>query len=503
MFLFNLFKKEEKNKQAKKRIQSSADKSAMQFDMLYQLSYMSVIASAGVPRSQIFSFAARVPCASAEYFRKIEVACRQLQYDYARACQVVGDSVKDEDIKGLLLRFSSSLLSGEPEKDFLVREAEALGEAYSNSYSGKLETLKLWTDAYVSLIMSAVLVVIVGIVSTMIWKMQTSFILGLVTVSVVVTTVGLWLIYLMTPREYKVLRKPGSREQKMVQAMFRLLAPVAIAFAALCLVANRGLGPALIVLGIFSLPVGYISRIDDTKVDRRDSELGAFLRSLGGVATATGSTVRESVSKIDFRAIHYLYKDVVRLHKRFAYGIKAKLCWDRFIEETGSEVANRSVGMFYDAIDIGGEPEQAGYHASLFANKISLLRARRKNVSSPFTWLCIAMHAAVVCLLVFISEIITIFSNLVKAASQNLPEMKGAAISSFTSFNFSGLELLHALVVPLVLIYTISNAAAPAIADGGSKYKILFNLGLTSLISGAALTGLPVLARMLFSGIKV
>ena len=38
----------------------------------------------------------------------------------------------------------------------------------------ELEIMKMWTDAYVSLILSGVLVIIIGVVSTMIWKGSTA-----------------------------------------------------------------------------------------------------------------------------------------------------------------------------------------------------------------------------------------------------------------------------------------------------------------------------------------
>ena len=145
----------------------------MSFDMFYQLSYMSTIAAAGVPRDQIFQHAAELQCSSAEYFKRVELARQRLKYDYARACRAVGEPAKEPEIKGLLLRLSSSLISGEPEADFLTREAHARAEDYENEYGRSLEALKMWTDAYVSLILSAVLVVVIGIVSTMIWKIDT------------------------------------------------------------------------------------------------------------------------------------------------------------------------------------------------------------------------------------------------------------------------------------------------------------------------------------------
>src|ERR1035437_639855 len=156
----------------------------LNFDLMYQLSYMSVIASAGIPRNKIFERAANLPCASARYFHKIQMTQSRLQYDYARSCRLVGETAKEEEIKALLLRMSTALISGEPEAAFLAREAETQIESYENDYYRKLEALKMWSDAYISMIVSAVLVIIISIVSTMIWKIQLGFILGMVGISV-------------------------------------------------------------------------------------------------------------------------------------------------------------------------------------------------------------------------------------------------------------------------------------------------------------------------------
>jgi len=279
---------------------------------------------------------------------------------------------------------------------------------------------------------------------------------------------------------------------------------MAIVVCAVLAVMGVDLGVILLAVAALVFPIGLISRKDDKNVLRRDAEVGAFLRSLGGVATAIGTTVKDAMGRLDLNAINVLRQQVKRLYTRFLSGIRGKLCWQKFIDETGSELTNRSVGMFYDAIDLGGAPEQAGYHSSLYADRISMLRARRKTISQPFQWLCITMHAAVVGLLIFITEVVTIFGGLVAGAKETMPTISGApSVATFSSFNFSGLEFLHTLVLPLVIVFTLANAIAPSIADGGSRYKILYNLGLTAGISGLSLVLLPTLANMMFSSIKI
>jgi len=480
------------------------DKSAFNFDMLYQLSCMSVIASAGVPRKLIFEYAAKLPCSAAEYFRKINLTSERLKYDYAKSCRLVGETTKEEKMRELLLRFSSSLLSGEPEADFLVREAKAQAEEYDNEYGRKIEALKLWSDAYVSLILSAVLVIIMGIISTMIWKVDFAFLVGLVVISTGTTGMGVWLIRTMAPKEKMVLANAGSKEQKQAATIFKMTVPLAAVCASMVVLTHANFGWAFIALAVCVFPVGYLMNKDGQKISKRDAEIGTFLATLGGIAGAIGTTVRDALSRIDTEAINSLREPVKRLYVRLKSGILPKLCWDKFVEETGSELTHRSIGMFYDSIDVGGDAEQVGYHASLFATKIAMLRAKRKAVAEPFSWLVIVMHAAVAGLLVFVSEIISIFGNMVAKAEASMPQTDSSVgVSAFTSFNISGLSTLHTLVVPLLIVFTVANALAPYFVDGGSWYKVFYNLGILSAISGVAMICLPQLAAMLFSSVKM
>jgi flagellar protein FlaJ len=159
--------------------------------------------------------------------------------------------------------------------------------------------------------------------------------------------------------------------------------------------------------------------------------------------------------------------------------------------------------MFYDAIEVGGSAGQAGQQSAAFANRIALLRAKRRTITGPFRYLCLTMHVAVVLILVFITEVIVAFGGMVTQAQETMPKVSGApSLSSLSSFNLSGLELMHNLVMPLVLIFTIANAIVPSIAEGGSKYKILSNLAITSAISGVALLALPALADSLFASVS-
>jgi archaellum biogenesis protein FlaJ (TadC family) len=89
------------------------DEDYLSYDLFYQLAYMSSIAAAGIPRSKIFEFASQLNCSSARYFAEIHLLAKQMRYDYAVACRLVGERTEEDQAKSLLLRLASSLNSGE------------------------------------------------------------------------------------------------------------------------------------------------------------------------------------------------------------------------------------------------------------------------------------------------------------------------------------------------------------------------------------------------------
>ncbi len=483
----------------KKKASSSGDQELLYFDLFYQISYMSAISTAGIARNRIFEYSAQLPGKAAPYFQEIQRLSEDLGYDYAEACRLEGESIEDETLRSLLLRLSDCLSSGESAAEFLGREADVLGTIYADGYERKLESLKQWADAFSALIISGVLVIIIGVVSTMIWKTDMAFILSLVGLTIGITILGAWLISLMSPKEVVTLARPSSPEQRLGRIFLMTFLPVAILVALLLMIGGAGLGWILLLPAMLIFPVGLLSTMDDKKITRKDQEIGAFLRSLGGVASAIGTSITDAIGRLDLRSVPALSDGTMRLKVRLQTGILSPLCWQRFVLETGSVIVNRSVGMFRDAMALGAEAEDAGKRASAYAVRLGLLRARRKLVSTPFGWLAFTMHGAVILLLVFVTEVMTTFGAMIGTVEADMPGAAGAG--AFFAFDFAGLQLLNALVVPVILVLTVVNAVAPKVADGGHNSKLFFNLSITMGLSGACLIMVPHLTAIIFGGV--
>jgi len=491
-----------RNKKDSSNNKSSGNSDYLSYDLFYQLAYMSSIAAAGISRSQIFEFASQLPCSSSRYFAEIHNLAKKMRYDYAVACRIVGESAREEPVKSLLLRLSSSLGSGEPESDFLAQEAQIQAEAFKNEYERGVESLKKWTEAYGALIVSAALIVMVAAISMLIYPVATWITVSLVGVTIIISILGAWAIYRVSPKEVRVHSQAlNCTAHRRAQQLARILIPVSIAAFAVFMMAGVGLGWALMVAGALVFPIGIAGTLFDRQVTKKDSDISTFLRSLGNVASAIGVTVSNALDRLDLRSTANLAKDVKHLRSRLVSRLKPELCWQRFSLETGSETIYRSVKMFNDATRLGGDPEEVGNRSSIIAMSLDFLRAKRSQVSSSFVILVLGMHVALVALLLFVTQVINIFSNTVEGVySQAIASAPTSAVQVFT-FSFKNVHLLGTLVIPVIIALAGANAFAIKAADGGNRYKLYNYLAVTLGVSGAMLVFVPIMAERIFSAI--
>ena len=502
---YKFWTKRKEKEAGEKNATKSVNAELLDTDFFCQLTYMAAIATSGISRSGLFSYASKLPYVSARYFKKVDFVAKAFNRDYSEACNIVGQTTKEPQVKELLLRLSGALSSGEDIATFLERESHIVSESYSNRYERRLDSLTKWSDAYVALIMASAIVTVMAVVTLMLGNATTIFIISLSVLTIIVTICGAWLIYRATPKETKVHSLScRSKEQDLARHVARLTLPVGGIIIVLMLLMRVNLGWIMLAVGTSLFPLGLISKIDDNKINKRDNDIAGFLRSLGGVSQAIGATVNEAIGRLDFRSMGSLKEHVNLLYTRLLARIDPDLCWDRFVGETGSEQVNRSVRIFWDAVTIGGEPERVGNEASDFAMKVALLRAKRGMIGSGFLWLAVAMHIVLSSLLVFIYQTLITFTNLLQTMSPEI-QTEGLIgnIPVFLTFNsnLEELSLLYFMIIVIIIVLALANAFTAYAIIGGHIYNLSLYLAMTIAISGAALVFVPPIVKMLFSGI--
>jgi len=483
------------------------DPDAQQYDLLTVLTYLSCISSANVSREQLFDAAAKLNYGPSPYFAQVANLVSSLGHDFTTACQVVSESAEDEVMRHFLLRFGNSLASGESEAVFLERETRVQMEDYTNEYERDLESLRKWTDAFVALLVAANLVVLVALISNMIYALGSILIVTVELVAIATAALGAWLIYRIAPFDPVVHKlRDRSPEQKLMSLLARILFPAALLMGLLAYFVFHSMGLALILAGILILPVGIVTHLLERKVDARDRDIADFLRSLGGVTAARGSTVIASLSHIDRRAIGSLEPELKRLLARVAVGVETSRAWLRFMAETGSELVHRVVRSFWDAVNLGGDPEKAGRLSADMALRVSLLRAKRKLVSSTFNYVVVPMHIALAGTLVFMTEIVSAFNTKLIQAQAVVGSEHPTSISpeelgipNALTFQEFDTAFIKFMVLAVILSLTLVNAFAPRAAAGGHNAKMALFGALTLCATGAILLLVPPMANSMFS----
>ncbi len=456
------------------------------------------MASAGISRSKTFELAATSDSPTAAYFEAINTLVNEFRYDYPEACRMIGIQAKSENMQSFLLRFSDALRAGEQLAEFLAREAAVQGEDYQNDYERSLEGMKQWTNAFSSIVISVALILIIQIISSMIYTVNNQVMAMSVFAGVTLAGFGAYIIWRSSPREAIALPSTsGAIEQLKVARVFRIAVPLALGTSSVIYALTGSIGWALIWVSLCVLPVGIMSLLVDRRLVRKDKEFATFLRSSGGMATASGTTIKQALTKLDLGSFPMLEPDITRLSARLGALVDPEICWHKFGLESGSKLISEVTDIFYSAIKIGGDPERVGYLCSLFAFKTSQLRAKRRLISSTFGGLAGVMHAVVAILMVFVYAIVHNFA--IALATMSKPSAAAAAASpvnsaltlSMAQYTPSDLQFLLTMTTAMVLLLAVISSVAATMSDGGFKLKLFFYLSLTMFISGVAFLVVP------------
>ena len=496
-----------------RRQRVTADSTALGFDMFSLLTYISALASAGISRDSLLENTIRQDNQLVYYFRQVFLLAKRMGIEYSRAFTLVGRIAKATTVRSLLLRLAGAAASGEGEQETINEELEVEKEQFSSQYERSVESLRKWTDAYIAVLVSVTLLMVVVMISTIISPVTTNLMLLVALAVVAISGLFGYVIYRTAPvdvKTYSVGWGPCYRSRAFLLLYVGGLLGI---LAALVVWKQFGFGPAVIVFGIFMLPSGLYSLRDDNLVDSIDRDLSNFIRVLGVSVTTLQTTIPDVMTRMDRRYMGALEPYVNRLSMRLSYHLKPNYCWERFIAETGSELVRRTVRPFVDAVHYGAKGNSAGTTCSQFALRMSLLRARRALVASSFAHLMIPMHLTVTALLIFIFQVLVVFNTELRetvgdlnstpqgqTGPLDLRSVEGLPIDPATLpfFQTQDLGFFYAITMGVVLLITALNSLVPRFAAGGHSLKCVFFGSLMLIISGLNLTIIPPMVARLF-----
>ncbi|WP_462273446.1 archaellar assembly protein FlaJ [Methanohalophilus sp.] len=524
----NVFKKKEEDDSSEDfsarmshKIENFKKELYLSNDLLFSLTYMASISTANVSRNKIFqNISQKEEYCPSIYFEKIKDLSQNWHYDYAQACELISSKIKHQRLQELFDRFSNSIAAGEPDIDFLKKEWTLFNTKRKDEFNRNLETTKEWSNAYTALLVSTSLVSIIVLLAVLLYNLgdPVSTLYGTAFIVFLMSFGGVALLFRGVPRDAMIHDLPiKSQEQIFIYKWMPLtliLATLSVVFLTLgpaflysidFFVDIKGVG--MILAGIIMLPVGIMAHRDITKISKRDENYTTFIRSLGSIVSGSGLTVPQALVKIDPKNLGELKGMTLELYRKLSSGLDAELSWNQFVGTSGSYLIHKFTSVFVDSIDLGGDAETVGELVSTSNLELVLLRMKRDRIASSFTNLVVPLHLAMVALLLFMGQILTIFTNVIGKLFEQYDitssEISGVpgGVGGMNMGIFGGVpvELLGQYVVVVVIILTLANILVVNIVKGGPLYLLVFYASIFFILSGIMMIGVPPVVDMVFS----
>jgi len=484
-------------------------------DLLFLLTYMASLSTAHLGRDKIFAMVSETKYSPSKYFAMVKDLAQKWHYDYATACELVAEKVRVDRIKKLFNRLANAILAGEPDREFLEREWRAFKTIRKDEYDRNLESLRKWSDAYTSLLVSASLISVVILLSVVIYSAgDPAAVLFTSAFGVFLICIfGVLMLFKAVPKDKKVhSMKIKSKEQSLAYKLLLPLLLTGILLFILC-----GLIPTItgkhefsgygfLAVGLSAIPIGILAKIDDRKVGKRDEAFTSFIRSLGAIKGGAGVSIAEAIRRIDQKNLGELKDLVIQLEKRLSLGLDPKICWQKFIGESGSYLIEKLTPIFTDSIELGGDPNVVGEIVSQSNLEMVLLRLKRDLIASGFVNLIIPLHIAMVSLMLFIDQILAIFTEYLSMLFASHVGARGeifrnVPIQGLNIGIFAGIptELLAQYTFFVILSITIANVLASNVVKGGSGILYFYYASILFTLSGFLMLLIPPVVKLAFS----
>jgi flagellar protein FlaJ len=258
-------------------------------------------------------------------------------------------------------------------------------------------------------------------------------------------------------------------------------------------------GVVLMIGAGLLLPIGITANKSDGLTRKKDEEIAAFFRSVGGTATSRGTTLKEAIATIKLDSFPVLQGDIRMLDLRLkSYG-KPLLCWNTFGLDTGSLLAKQAVGVFYESVNLGGDPETVGNVTSEFAMKTAMLRTQREGIGATFAWLTMVMHGVMGALMVFLLTVLEQFGVRMQEAmgTMNSGTEAEASLGLGNMFSFSTpqINFLTTITVGMVGMLSLINAFAITASEGSHMIKVTYYLSIMLMLGGIGFVVVPPIVR--------
>ena len=401
-------------------------------------------------------------------------------YGLATACEMIGRKVsdkKDDPLKLLLVKLSQVVRLGDDMKLFFRDELKNSLLTYAIKYESNLETQKLFSEMFYTLMSTASFMIAANSIMSMLMGFGDAE--QILIISMMGTGGGMAvfvaMMYFMFPRD-KLAYTDGTIEKKFRMKIY-LAMGATIGITATFLIS--GAIPSVLAVGIGGIPLlypGIIAKKAESKIFGYTEWYPTFILHFGQLYSTVGSMGQalQAVMRSNFGPIQ---RFINSFKNRIKNRIDQTTGFELFSIETGNHLIANGNAIVATSIDKGADMNIVGNVVSDVTKKINELRGKRAQNASTFRLVVIILHVLSLSIFGLMNKLTELFNDI-----------SGGDLSN-AAFELTPVDpvLMEALMPILVIMTSIISGFAIKIIEGGVYKTAFFHVGLLVVIGGIAM----------------
>lgn len=470
----------------------------------FYITHMGALATSEIDRKELMKILSerREYKALAEETRKIFLLMDKWRRNLSQACRFISKRTPSKIFSDFLDRMAHELDSGEDFKDFIKREQKVVMEDFVTLYNGKMYSIDIFKEIYVSIVLSLSFFASFAIIMPFLTGISIKLTLYLIMIFFFIAEVGV-LIYLkaVVPEDpiWQTSGEFTEVDRKLYKIFSISLALFLIVFTVL-LVADYVYGiinlPFMFLMALSITPLaipGYIAKKEENLINEKDRNAPSFILSLGASSSARGGNILETLKYLTTHDFGALTEDIKSLYRRLNTRLNKRRAWEKFSIATNSNLIYRFADMFVEAINLGAEPIDVAEIVSENFIVINNLRKRRGQTTSSFIGIAYGVIIGISFAL-YISFGVVESMNSLYSSLQIASNVVGSILHTVPPEDIS---FISTLITLLMLTHAILSTFAIKIMDGGRVMAGLIHTvgmmwvaGISGYVTQIAITSL-------------
>jgi flagellar protein FlaJ len=394
---------------------------------------------------------------------------------FGKAARWVAKMTPSNVFSEFLERLSFAFESGEDISEFLQREQSIVIMEYEEKNKSALRGLEEMKEVLVSLMTSLAFVGVFMLILPMLAAMPGTTLFIVLVIIFFVTEVTM-LVYLRSfmPGDRLVALKAHTVSGDLLN--FSLPIAIAGCVALGFLVFVLGIGSSLqlpVRIAIVTTPLilpGFVAGRNENHIRKRTRMFPALVRSIGTSMTTRGTNLVNAVYGIQHRDFGILNRDVKKLYRRLRMVKDPDAPWEKFFEETGSDMISKFGGIFLEAVRLGGSAQKAAEIVSENMMRVGNMMERRKEASASLRNTLYGISFGVIFSLYAGMMIVKMMTGMFEDVGDSVAQILPGFFEQSSNF-----QLSMGMLTMLILIHSLTSAIMIKVVDSGDYRNALFH----------------------------